>query len=134
MQEHLRDRIIRRLDTLTDERAYQVLDFIEFLESKYADRRQAAGTAFNRFADAVEDTLRAGRVPATAIAETVGLMNRAAGVLTNAVQATRAAATEFVTPPVTPATAPAGATAGTAREASSPAHNTPAPGSPQEKL
>ena len=36
MNDSLRDRIIRHLEPLTDERGYQVLDYIEFLESKYA--------------------------------------------------------------------------------------------------
>ena len=34
MNQFLRDRILRKLDTLSDERAYQVLDYVEFLESK----------------------------------------------------------------------------------------------------
>jgi hypothetical protein len=124
MQEHLRDRILRKLDTLSDERGYQVLDFVEFLESRYGERvapSNLAANAFTRFTDAVEDSLRAGKVSATAIAETVGLMNRAASVLSGAVNATKAAANELVTP-----AAP--------REASSPARETPAPGSGQEKL
>ena len=38
MNEQLRDRILRRLDTLPDERGLQLLDYVEFLESKYAER------------------------------------------------------------------------------------------------
>ena len=34
--EFLRDRIQRRLANLPDERLYQVLDFVEFLETKYS--------------------------------------------------------------------------------------------------
>jgi hypothetical protein len=128
MNDHLRDRIQRKLDTLSDERAYQVLDYIEFLESKYAERQSA--TAFTRFADAVEDKLRAGRVSASTIAETVGLMNKAANVLNGALQATKAAASEFVGTTGAP-----GAGGGTpAREASSPARDTREPGTGQEKL
>lgn len=44
---------------MPDERAYEVLDYIEFLESKYATR-PALATTFQRFAEGVEDTLRAG--------------------------------------------------------------------------
>ena len=87
---------------MSDERGYQVLDYVEFLESKYADRQNPASviTAFSRFSDSVEDKLRAGRVSATTIAETIGLMNRAANVLNGALQATKAAANELVgTPP-----------------------------------
>ena len=38
MNEQLKQRIMRRLETLADERGYQVLDYVEFLESKYASR------------------------------------------------------------------------------------------------
>ena len=36
MNEQLKQRIVRRLETLADDRGYQILDFVEFLESKYA--------------------------------------------------------------------------------------------------
>ena len=34
MNLYMRERINRKLDTLTDERLYQVLDYVEFLETK----------------------------------------------------------------------------------------------------
>ena len=108
MQDHLRERILRRLDGLSDERAYQVLDYVEFLESRYAERA-ASDSPFSRFADAVEDRLRAGRLSAATVAETVGLMNRAANLLNGALQATKAAAAELVSAPPageTPAAGP----------------------------
>ena len=80
MNEFLRDRILRKLDALPDERLYQVLDYVEFLESKYAER-QAPQNLFTRFQDGLEDTLRAGKVSASAISETMGFMNKAMGVL-----------------------------------------------------
>jgi hypothetical protein len=95
MNEHLRDRILRKLDTLSDERGYQVLDYVEFLESRYAER-QSPANAFTRFTEAVEDRLRAGKVSAGAIAETMGLMNRAAGVLNSALAAGRSVASDIV--------------------------------------
>ena len=55
MNEHLRDRIVRKLDTLADERGYQILDYVEFLESKYAEKQASGTTAFTRFTEAVED-------------------------------------------------------------------------------
>lgn len=97
MNGYLRDRLLQKLDTLSDERAYQVLDFVEFLESRYAERSSAAeNSALSRFADAVEERLRAGRVSATAIAETMGLMSRAIGVLNGAAAAGRTVATDLV--------------------------------------
>ena len=38
MNDLLKQRIDRLLDSLSDERGYQVLDYIEFLDSKYAER------------------------------------------------------------------------------------------------
>ena len=98
MNDNIRERILRKLDTLSDERGYQILDYVEFLESRYAER-QSTASAFTRFTEAVEDKLRAGKVSASAIAETVGLMNRAANVLSGAVAATQKMATEFVSAP-----------------------------------
>jgi hypothetical protein len=129
MNEHLRDRILRKLDAMSDERGYQVLDYAEFLESKYAENpASSAASAFTRFTDTIEDKLRAGKVSASAIAETVGFLNRAANVFNNAVEAGKAAANEIVNT----ATAPRPATP--PPPASSPAHDTKAPGSGEEKL
>src|ERR1700716_675251 len=114
MNEHLRQRILRRLEALPDDRGYQILDYVEFLETKYAERAAPSATTFTKFTDAVEDRLRAGRVSATAIAETVGLMNRAANVLNGAMQATKSMANELAAIP------------GTMRQATTPATPTPA--------
>jgi hypothetical protein len=96
MNQFLRDRILRRLDTLSDERAYQVLDFVEFLESKYAERQSPSANVFQRFAETVEDKLRAGRVSAATISETMGLMNRAMGVLSGVAAAGKSVASDIV--------------------------------------
>lgn len=96
MNEHLRDRIHRKLDTLSEERAYQVLDYVEFLASKYAERPAPVATnVFTRFTEAVEDRLRAGKVSSSAIAETMGLMNRAVKVLDGMTAAGRSVATDL---------------------------------------
>jgi hypothetical protein len=109
MNEHLRDRVIRKLDLLSDERGYQLLDYLEFLESKYAERQAPPANIFTRFTEAVEDRLRAGKVSASAIAETVGLMNRAMnvlnGVATGVAAAGRSVASDLAT---ATATRPAG--------------------------
>lgn len=146
MNDHLRDRILRKLDTLNDERGYQILDYVEFLESRYAERQTPGGTPFTRFTEAVEDRLRAGKVSATTIAEAMGLMNRAANVLNGALAAGRSVANDIVsstrttgsttsptTSSPTPPTSPANG-AGSASEASSPARDTKVPGSGEEKL
>ena len=84
MNEHLRDRILRRLETLSDERGYQILDYVEFMESKYAERQSPQANVFTRLTESVEDKLRAGRVSASVIAETMGFLNRASNVLNTA--------------------------------------------------
>ena len=140
MNEHLRQRILRRLEALPDDRGYQILDYVEFLETKYAERAAPSSTTFTKFTDAVEDRLRAGRVSASAIAETVGLMNRAANVLNGAMQATKSMANELAAVPgamrqaTTPATAMPAMKTASASDASSTAHETRQPGSGEEKL
>jgi hypothetical protein len=96
MNSTLRDRIVRTLETLPDERGYQLLDYVEFLESKYAERTSQSPNALQRFAEGVEDTLRAGRVSATTIAETMGLMNKAMGVLSGVAAAGKSVASDVV--------------------------------------
>ena len=96
MNAFLRDRILRKLETLPDERLYQVLDYVEFLDSKYAERQAPAPGIFTRFAETVEDQLRAGRVSASAISETMNLMNRAMGVLNGVAAAGKSVASDLV--------------------------------------
>lgn len=96
MNSTLRDRIVRTLEVLPDERGYQLLDYIEFLESKYAERTAQTPNALQRFAEGVEDTLRAGRVSASAISETMGLMNKAMGVLSGVAAAGKSVASDVV--------------------------------------
>ena len=96
MNEHLRERILRKLETLSDERGYQALDYIDFLEARYATKPESPISIFAKFAESVEDTLRAGRVSATAISETMGLMNKAMGVLGGVAAAGKSVATDFV--------------------------------------
>ncbi len=80
MNEQLRDRILRRLDTLPDERGLQLLDYVEFLESKYAER-SAPSNLFARLSDTVQDTMRAGKLPLDAISGTVGFLDSASKVV-----------------------------------------------------
>ncbi|HUF31340.1 MAG TPA: hypothetical protein VMM77_11880 [Gemmatimonadaceae bacterium] len=95
MNSVLRDRIIRKLEELPDERVYAVLDYIEFLDSRYATR-QAPSNAFQRFAEGMEDTMRAGRVSAATIGETMNYLSKAMGVLSGAVAAGKSVATDVI--------------------------------------
>jgi hypothetical protein len=108
MNTTLRDRILRKLDTLSDERGYQVLDYVEFLESRYAEKTAQSPNAFQRFAEGVEDSLRAGRVSAATIAETMGLLNKAMGVLSGVAAAGKSVATDVMDAASRGATRPPG--------------------------
>lgn len=96
MHEFLADRVVRKLEALSDERVYQVLDYIEFLESKYAETKPAPPGVFQRFAEGVEDTMRAGKVSASTVAEAMGLLSKAMGVLGGVAAAGKSVATDLV--------------------------------------
>lgn len=81
MNEFLKDRILRRLEALPEDRLYQVLDYVEFLESRYAARQSTEPNVLQRLAEEVQNTLRASNVSAQAINETMKLMSKAAGVV-----------------------------------------------------
>jgi len=95
MNDLLKQRINRVLDGLSDERGYQVLDFIEFLDSKYAERSRPGGI-FAKVTEAVEDTMRAGKLPIQAISGTMGLMDSAAKVMRGLAAAGQAVVEEAV--------------------------------------
>jgi hypothetical protein len=102
MTEHIRDRIARRLEALPEERLYQVLDYVEFLESKYAARAANDGL-LQRLADGVEDTLRTGGIAAGTVAEAMGFLNRAVGVLNDVASKGAAVANDVVSAATRPA-------------------------------
>ena len=95
MNDILRERLIRKLDTLPEERIYQILDYIDFLESKYAPKPSTSPNPLKRFAEGVEDTLRAGKMSASAIAGTMNVMNKAVGVVTDVANAGKSVASEI---------------------------------------
>ena len=126
MNEYLRDRIVRKMETLSDERLYQVLDFVEFLEAKYAEKPEASAGIFTRFAEAVEDRLRAGQVSVSTIAETMGMMNKAMGILEGVAAAGKSVANDLVGAARQTGRAATGATGGAAGDgAASPAGPSP---------
>ncbi|MEA2763262.1 MAG: hypothetical protein QOD47_2546 [Gemmatimonadaceae bacterium] len=95
MNDILRERLIRKLDTLPEEKIYQILDYIDFLESKYAPKPSTAPNPLKRFAEGVEDTLRAGKMSANMIGGTMSVMYKAVGVLTAVANAGKSVATEI---------------------------------------
>ena len=95
MNDLLKQRIIRLLDSASDERGYQILDFVEFLDSKYAERSQPDGL-LSRITATVENTMRAGKLPIQAITGTMGLMDSAAKVMKGLAAAGQAVVEEAV--------------------------------------
>src|SRR3972149_5481423 len=71
MDEILRKRIERKRDGLPEDKGYQVLDYIEFLESKYGTTARQP-TPIERITEGVGDTLRVVRAPAEAIRGAMG--------------------------------------------------------------
>jgi len=76
MNDLLWERLKRKLEVLPDEKVYQVLDYVEFLESHYATRGEGA-PAFQKVAETLEDTMRAGRVPVNMIRGTMDVVSKA---------------------------------------------------------
>lgn len=96
MNDVLRDRLIRKLDSLTEDRVYQVFDYIDFLESKYAQRATQSGNPLTRFAEGMEDTMRAGRVSANVIGGTMNIMSKAVGAINDVAQAGKSVASGII--------------------------------------
>jgi hypothetical protein len=94
MNELLLKRIERRLANLADAQGYQILDYVEFLESKYGTSERPS-TVFERIADGVEDAMRAGRLPVAAIRGTVGAVDAAGRLMSRLAEAGRSAADEL---------------------------------------
>ncbi|GLC27970.1 hypothetical protein [Roseisolibacter agri] len=95
MSQHIRDRINRQLDALGEDRLYQVLDYVDFLESRYGQRAATPPNTFQRLADTIEDRLRTGGLAASTVSEAMGFLNKAVGALNGAVAAGRSVATDI---------------------------------------
>ena len=80
MNEILRKEIWRKLDSLPDDKAYQVLDYINYLQSQYGAADSQSG-GFQRFGEIFQETMRKRKVPAAALKETMKVMGAADRVL-----------------------------------------------------
>ena len=58
MHDVLRARVLRKIESLPEAQVYQVLDYIEFLESKYAPDLKEQASGLQRIAEGIEDGLR----------------------------------------------------------------------------
>lgn len=98
MNDLLKERLLRKLEALPEEKAYQVLDYVEFLESTYVTRPDGA-PAFQKVAATLEDTMRAGRVPVTIIKGTMDAVGKAGKFLDGLAAAGRAAVDQVTRKP-----------------------------------
>ncbi len=89
MHDVLRQRLLRKIESLPDEQIYQVLDFIEFLESKYVDAVAAEASGLQKFAEGLEDRLRKKAVSPGTIREAFQLISAADRVLSSVSSAGR---------------------------------------------
>ena len=57
MHDILRERLIRKIETLPEDQVYQTLDYIEFLEGKYGAEDGQEASGLRRFAEVVAVTV-----------------------------------------------------------------------------
>ena len=81
MHDVLRQRLIRTIESLPDEQVYQVLDYIEFLEAKYAETTPVEAFGLQKFAEGLEDKLRKKAVSPNTIREAFQMISAADRVL-----------------------------------------------------
>jgi hypothetical protein len=89
MHDVLRQRLLRKIESLPDEQIYQVLDYIEFLESKYASTEMVEASGLQKFAEGLEDKLRKRAVSPSTIREAFQLISAADRVLSGVSSAGR---------------------------------------------
>ncbi len=116
MNDVLRERLWRHLEALPEERLYQVLDYIEFLTSKYArDSLRPPASPFQKFGEVLEDKLRINKVGFGAIRGTMQAMGTADRMVSGLAEAGRSLLREVSEglkpepsppPPATPPTPP----------------------------
>ncbi len=81
MHDALRQRLIRKIESLPDQQIYQVLDYIEFLDSKYASDAVVQASGLQKFAEGLEDKMRRRAVSPSTIREAFQLISAADRVL-----------------------------------------------------
>lgn len=89
MHDVLRQRLLRKIESLPDEQIYQVLDYIEFLESKYVTAQGVTTSGLQKFAEGLEDKLRRRSVSPGTIREAFQLISAADRVLSGVSSAGR---------------------------------------------
>ena len=83
MHDILRERLMRKIESLPEQQVYQTLDYIEFLESKYGTDAGQETSGLRRFAEAMEDKLRKKSMSPAKVREAFQLLSAADRVLKN---------------------------------------------------
>jgi hypothetical protein len=83
MHDILRQRLMRKIESLPEEQVYQMLDYIEFLEGKYGTDGAEETSGLKRFAEAMEDKLRKNAMSPATLREAFQLISAADRVLSN---------------------------------------------------
>ena len=83
MHDVLRQRLMRKIESLPEEQVYQILDYIEFLESKYATGLAEEASGLRKFAEAMEDKIRKKAMSPATLREAFQLISAADRVLAN---------------------------------------------------
>ncbi|MEZ4417848.1 MAG: DUF2281 domain-containing protein [Gemmatimonadota bacterium] len=81
MHDVLRTRLLRTIESLPEDQVYQVLDYIEFLQSKYAPSGAGESSGLQRFAENLEDKLRKKALSPSTLREAFQLISAADRVL-----------------------------------------------------
>ncbi len=98
MNENLKAKITRRLDGLSDEIGRQILDYMEFLDSKYNLSRRAPSTV-QRIAEGIEDRIGGVRIADVAAKGSAQVADAAGRVMEGLAAAGRAVAEELTPQP-----------------------------------
>jgi hypothetical protein len=94
MNENLKTNIVEKLENLTDEAGRQLLDYVEFLESRF-NRSTREQSTLERIAENVEGTLRSNPFGEAAIKGTEGIIDAAGSVARGVAAAGQAVLEEF---------------------------------------
>ena len=89
MHDVLRTRLLRKIESLPEEQIYQVLDYIEFLESKYARELAREASGLQKFAEGLENKLRKRAVSPATLREAFQLISAADRALSGVAKAGR---------------------------------------------
>lgn len=102
MNDVLRRRILRKLESLPEAQIYQVLDYLEFLESRYNRGVVDDATALQKLGERFEDGLRKRTMNPAKLREAFQLISAADRVLSSVSTAGRQILDDLQIPPEAP--------------------------------